>query len=990
MVLFKCKIPIIQDLNLGNKTLDKPIHRLRLRMNSIYLFGDYRLDTANAQLLKYDHDVPLPPKAFAMLAYFIERRGMLVTKDELLDAVWEHRYVTEGVLKSTVQIVRQALGDDAKTPKFLETIHRRGYRFIADVALPTSSAIAIKPPPRLNGAEPTPLVGRDAELEQLYYALAQAWAGTPQLLFVTGEAGIGKTTLIEHFLVVNAAEAVIGRGQCVEQYGQSEPYLPILEALNLLCRQQGDAALAALARTAPDWLAELPWLINDSQPPLPAKDGQPNTQARMLRELGELLEQWSRDFPLLLVLEDLHWSDCATLDALAFLARRKNPGRWLIVASYRPEQALGGNQPLAQIVRDLRVRGLSQEIALPLLSEHAVGDYMRQRCGADNCAPELIAAIYRRSEGLPFFVAQLIENIDRLNGDALQALPEGLQYLLEQQFERLPAEQQALLSAAAIAGVVFSVPLLATLLGLPEMQVESQCETLLRNRHFLGRAKSVHMHDNGGHYAFLHAYYHEYVYRRAPSYAKAELHRQTAYWLERHLHAGGDDTLSELALHFELGSVYDKAVVYLQQAVNLAMRRFAPHEAIQLARRALAILETHALGAEPGYEQQIIRLYTVLIAALQATQGFASNEVPALYERVLRRAEQQNNPVQMSAILWSLGFFYSVQGEVIEARNRGWRRLYQLGESSGEIIATICGNIGLGAIEVIGGNLKVAGAYLQTALNLFDFNQHAGLFNMMALHPLVLCHASRAQAAWLSGFPDQAWQAAQTGLELAAAIKQPFSVGFALWILALCAQMRGDFTEAARICDELLALSHEHGLILLTKLAILLKGWAVLKQGDHENGVQGIYTGLNMIRDTGGKLMQSQMLALCCDACLEAGLNDDAKRLLAIAQSVVAQQRSERYFEAELYRLQGELLLLAADADQEEAAALFRQALATAEAQGANSLALSAAVSLARLLIRQGLPDQARQVLHGIHARFTEGFNTHGLQQAAAILSACA
>lgn len=950
-----------------------------MQINPLYLFGDYRLDTANVQLLKLDRDVPLPPKAFAMLVYLIERRGLLVTKDELLDTVWERRYVTEGVLKTTVQILRQALADDSKTPRYLETVHRRGYRFIAEVAASTGDAI--RQQSRLSGPDHLQLVGREIELGQLQQCLTHALSGTPQLVFVTGEAGIGKTTLIEHFLAACASRTVIGHGQCVEQYGQSEAYLPILEALNVVCRRQGESALTVLANTAPDWLAELPWLDNNNQLKTVQKDASSKSQARMLRELGELLAQWSMDFPLLLVLEDLHWSDWATLDALAFLARRKNSARWLIVASYRPERTISDNQPLAKIARDLQLHGLSQEIALPLLSEPAVTDYLKQRCGTTKCNPDLIAAIYRRSEGLPFFMAQLAENIDRLSGDALQSLPEGLQYLIEQQFERLSADHQDLLSSAAVAGAVFSVPLLSKLTGRTETQVENQCEALLRSRNFLAQAQST-----PGHYAFLHAYYHEYVYQRLPAFSKAKLHRQTACWLEEHVHAGIDDTLSALALHFEQGGVFDKAVDYLQQAVSLALRRHAPHEVIQLARRALTILETQLDDTGQQSEQQIIGFYSVLIAALQATQGFAAAELRPIYERILRSAEKQNNPMQMSAILWGWGCFFSVQGELIEARDRCWQPLCQLAESSGEILATICGQVGMGGAEMYAGNLSVAEAYQQQALELFDFNRQGGQFNFIALHPLVLCYSLRAQTAWLLGFPDQALRMAKAGVELALASKQPFSLSFAQWSVAMCAQMRGDFIEAVDRCDEALALSHEHGFMLIDKLAILVKGWASLKNGEHQNGVKDIYTGLNLIRDTGGKLMQSQLLAFCCDACLEAGLYDDARILLGHAEEVVAQQRRECFFEAELYRLQGELLLVNTDPDHDAAQALFRKALAIADSQGAKALALRAALSLGRLLAAQGRADDAWQILYRIHAQFEEGFSTQDLRQAAAML----
>ena len=218
-----------------------------------FLFASFRLDPANARLWCGTQALALTPKAFAVLQHLVEHAGQLVTKEALLDAVWPDTMVSEAVLKVCIGEIRKALGDAPKTPQFIATVYRRGYRFIAavtptDRALEQSDTAPLSPQPAIPAAElssPTrhamPLVGRQTELAHLHRWLDQARRGTRQVVFVTGEAGIGKTAVIEMFLTQVAADArlLIMRGQCVEHYGPGEAYLPMLEALGRLCRAPG-------------------------------------------------------------------------------------------------------------------------------------------------------------------------------------------------------------------------------------------------------------------------------------------------------------------------------------------------------------------------------------------------------------------------------------------------------------------------------------------------------------------------------------------------------------------------------------------------------------------------------------------------------------------------------------------------------------------------------------------------------------------------------
>ena len=251
-------------------------------------------------------------------------------------SVWGHQFVSESVLKTTISDLRAALQDDPKQPRYIETVSRRGYRFIGPVTAVVTPAAATPGAPerrRQRDGLPWSSIGRADALERLGTAWQLAGAGKRQIVWIAGEAGVGKTTLIERFMA-EAGDIHCAHGQCVEQYGEGEPYLPVLEALTALCRR--DAALAELIRAvAPTWLLQLPWLSSAAEREALRRELSGTGQARMLREMGELLDRYTADRPLLLVTEDLHWSDHATVQLIDYVARRRAGTRLLWLASFR-------------------------------------------------------------------------------------------------------------------------------------------------------------------------------------------------------------------------------------------------------------------------------------------------------------------------------------------------------------------------------------------------------------------------------------------------------------------------------------------------------------------------------------------------------------------------------------------------------------------------------------------------------------------------------
>jgi DNA-binding winged helix-turn-helix (wHTH) protein len=287
------------------------------------IFGAFRLDLRDERLWRGQEVMHVSPKSFAVLRALVAQAGQLVTKDALFTAVWPETVVSESVLTVAIRELRQVLGDRARLPQFIETVHGRGYRFMAPVAVAESSpprhqtAGMMRPPVPVARLSSPFFVGRDAELAQMHRWFTAALQGTRQVGIIAGEPGIGKTALVSTFVAqVSASEDLwVGHGQCLEQYGAGEPYLPMLEALGRLCRSRdGTALVSVLRQYAPSWLMQMPALLSPIEGEALQRMVGPTSQVRMLRELTEALDALTAERPLVLVLEDLHWSDRATLE----------------------------------------------------------------------------------------------------------------------------------------------------------------------------------------------------------------------------------------------------------------------------------------------------------------------------------------------------------------------------------------------------------------------------------------------------------------------------------------------------------------------------------------------------------------------------------------------------------------------------------------------------------------------------------------------------
>ena len=375
-------------------------------------FGPYRLDGANGQLWRHTHRVKLPPKAMAVLWCLVRQAGQVVPKDTLLDTVWAETAVSEGVLSVCIRDLRRALGDDSKHPRYIETVHTRGYRFVAPVEprQPLCPEPAGLPAHRLPASPAPPgMVGREIEVAQVQACLERARHGQRQVLFVTGEAGIGKTTLVEACVQEVEAPAAgwVGWGQCVEAYGPGTGYLPVLEALGRLCRgPAGETVLAQLQQWAPTWLAQLSGVLPEAEQARLQRRTLGTTRERMLRELAEALEALTQAQLGVLVLEDLHWSDPSTVDVLSHAGAAARGGQPADPRDVPAGGAVCGRIPSSRPWRSCTCTGTARNWPCAYLRRRRWPPTWRTASRAR--WPRTVApVIYQRTAGHPLFMVHL-------------------------------------------------------------------------------------------------------------------------------------------------------------------------------------------------------------------------------------------------------------------------------------------------------------------------------------------------------------------------------------------------------------------------------------------------------------------------------------------------------------------------------------------------------------------------------------------------------
>lgn len=974
----------------------------------IFEFTPFRLDGVDERLWRGHEVLPLTSKAFAVLRCLVTYPGQLVTKDTLMDTVWPETTISESTLTGCIWEVRRALGDSARNPHYIETVHGRGYRFIAPVTeAPSPEARQQATLEHLQESPASPfhpacLVGREEKLARLQQWYAMARQGQCQVGLIGGEPGIGKTALIHEFVTQVTANAPVwvASGQCIEQYGAGEPYLPLLEALGRLCRGlDGEEVVAVLRQVAPSWLVHLPAVLSPDEREALARTASGVTSARMMRELANALEILTSARALVLVLEDLHWSDTATLEWLHYVARRRDPAQLLILGTYRPVEVIVRKHPLHQVRIELRQLPQCRELVLDYLDATAADAYLRQRVGMTPYDARLVRVLHQRTRGNPLFLTAVVDDLlsqgvfDKAREEeqvnlVTGLIPASIKDLIEHDLDQLSSEDQSILETASVAGTVFSSAEVMAGMDRPADAIETRCAVWARRGQFL-HAEDAETWPDGtvtARYRFRHALYQEVIYGRISPGRCVRLHQQIGERKEAGYGGRASEIAAELATHFMRGRDTQRAAHYLYQAGENALWRSAYGQAETYLSQSLELLQTLPDTAERARHELAGRL--MLSRALMLTRGHGTSEVEDVLSRARALCQQVGDTTAHFRVQRGLWTVYLIRADLHQAHEISTELLH-LAHQRQDADFLAAAHAAIGTTLLYRGDFPTARAQLEKSLADYGLRQSQDVDARYEFPSRqVFNNAYLSKALWILGYPQQALARLAAAHRLAQELAHPFNLAFVLDFAISLYQLRGEVQAVQTQSEALLALAQAQELPQWVAWAQTMQGWALAMQGRQTAGITQMREGMAAWRAAGDELDRPRLLGLLADLCRQDGQAAEGLQILTEALALM-DPTAERWYEAELSRLKGELLRRApgtchlADGTPERS---FQTALEIARTQQAKSWELRVATSLARLWQSQGNRDEARELLAPVYSWFTEGFDTTDLIDAKALL----
>jgi DNA-binding SARP family transcriptional activator/predicted ATPase len=873
--------------------------------------------------------------------------------------------------------------------------------------LANASAAAMDAAPRsipttasLSGAEPR-MVGRVRERAALWEMWERAAAGRGSLTCVSGEPGIGKTTLVEKVLADIARDAgapIVAHGRCSERLAGTDAYLPLLDALDTLLRGSHGLRVARIMKElAPTWYVS----VTHSTPEQLAGERallgtQATSRGRMMRELGSFVDELCRVAPVVFFFDDVHWSDASTIDALSYLATRISEQRLGIIVAIRPAELQLANHPFVRVKFDMQSRGVCRETALDFLSVHDVAEFVDRELPQHALPADFAAMIHARTEGSPLFMTDLVRylrtegtvsNADgawRLTApvpDIARSLPESIRAMIQRKTEQISSDDRSLLAEASVQGNEFDTTILAAVARIDVAKVEERLESLDRVHGFVRRFADRTL-PNGAvsvRYRFVHVLYQNALVTSLSPSRRARLSAQTADAL---LAAYGDAS-SEIAVGlaqlFEAARDASRAVDHLVIAAESALRIFAHHEAVVLARRGLSLL-SH-FSADERAEREM-RLLTTLGVALGAIHGMAAAEVGEIHHRAYAIWKRLGARPSLFAVAGSLWTYHAVAANLDVAMSLG-EELMQMADVTGAPPMRVVAGYTQGI------TLHHLGRHRE-ALRQFDMGRDAYSLELrphfvdLPIDAGVACVAESARVLWVLGYPDRGIERAREGVALARQLGHPESLGFANLFGAFVHHLLDEPAEALEYADAVLTISRERDVATTFVWGLALHGRALGLLGRVDDGVAELRESLSAQKAAGALVARPQFDWMLGDLLLRAERYDEAD---AAADDGLATSAStdDKYWDSELLRLKGDLVL-ARGGNASDAESFFISAIADAASREAKSLELRAATSLAKLSVLQGDRDRARRVLGPLVTWFDAGLATSDLGAARALM----
>ena len=833
------------------------------------------------------------------------------------------------------------------------------------------------------------MVGREYELDLLHDRWQQAKAGDDQLVLLEGEAGIGKSRIVRALIDQLAAEDHFRINYQCSPYHTDSALYPVVQQLiraaNFAPSDDNETKLNKL-----EALLVVAHIESSESAPLIAAllrldvDGRygklalnPQQQRRQtLQALVDQLLGLARRWPVLLVLEDVHWIDPSTLELIELTLAALSRSRVLLLLTARPsfEHAFGGHPRITRIT----LNRLGRNSALAIIN----------RLSKNKTLPAgLLAEIIDKTDGVPLFIEELTKTLldsgllrEADSAYVLDAplrsidVPTSLHDSLMARLDRLPSAKQVAQLGAAL-GRVFSYELLAALTPLDEARLQRALAQLM-SAELVFRQGTPPLAT----YTFKHALVQDVAYESLLFSKRRELHIHIAETLEQRFPQTVNSEPERLARHYTEADFKDKAIAYWQSAGEQALQRSANQEAIHHLSAGQALLDKLSDTSENTHRKLDFQM--ALCPALMATKGWANPEVEHAYTRARKLCQQIGGNRQLFHVLRGLFYVYFVRAD--QRAQELAENLLQLAEQQQDTVWCLFGHQSLGVTLLLRGEIAPARMCLERGIILYKPREHRSLAFQYGHDPGVLCLAYAGWALWLLGYPEQAKQRIHEALDIAKSLSHSYNLGTALALVATFQVCSRD-GHAAESADAVFALGKEEGLPNILAYGAILRGRVLADQEQGVAGIAQIRQGLVSSQSIGIVFLRPYMLSLLAEVYGQVAQAEQGLEVLDDALTIV-NRTEERWYEAEIHRLRGELLCAQSFDNRTEAESCFNKALDISRHQQAKSLELRAATSLARLWQSQSQGQDAHNLLSSIYHWFNEGFDTTDLKDAKALL----
>ncbi len=893
-----------------------PAPRLERMPTGVTAFGPFRLDASAGRLWRDGGIVHLRPKTWDVLCVLVANPGRLLTKDDLLGAVWGGAAISDTIPSISVAEIRRALGDDTQQPRYVETVHGRGFRFIAPLAAPASE-------PAVPTVEPLPtrhpFVGRTQELAMLDGILAPESADC-RLVLVAGEAGIGKTTLVAQFLqrlrharpsaatsLANpqARAIIVGQGQCLAHSCEGYPYWPILGALQDMASAHREV-VDALRTHAPSWLLRLPTLLQAGEADALRRRTESTDPGRVVDEMFALLRALA---PLVWVFEDLHWADTATLDLLAWVADNRGLDGVCTIGTVRLADAMARAHGIARMRRESRRRGRCREINLAGLGEADVAAYLGLRLPQLRVPAWLPARLLERTGGNPFFLEHTVDHLvaasvlvdgavganhDELRlTQAVDAVPSTLRELVRDEIAALTDDERRIVQAASIVGLTTDGAAIAGAVAAPVEHVDAVCHELARRTTILIRGGDVVWPDGtaSGRYDFRHALYQKVLYDDQPPALRREAHRRIGRGMARGFGAQAGEVAGVLASHFERGGESERAVFYHHLAAQEATRQHAAREAVTHLRRALALLPN--VDERAAWEWKLL---SDLGRILPALQGFGSTDLIDLYVRVRGLRSSGADAASERTAMAGLLLANLMQRRPQPAEELA-HEILAMADDDADPTSRAYAELLMGAVLYHHGDIDGTIEHAERSLAVAPPELRLGPIEHRCT-ALVMSGA----ALWQVGQSERGLERAQAALLHArGADVDPFNVVLSLQPLLAIHQWRGDAAAALELASALTLEVERQGIDQARACAELIEAWARQQRGESTLAAAKVTSGVDALARHGSMMQTAYLLTVAVEVLVEQQQYARAAELLDEATASI-EAGEARWWEPELHR----------------------------------------------------------------------------------------